>query len=74
MRTMKLVSLFILSVTLSTTGLSAQSGSELSQEAEQTMLKATRFMVEKVSTNGGISGIILPIYPADGERWRRTKQ
>ena len=53
MRTMKLVSLFILSVTLSTTGLSAQSGSELSQEAEQTMLKATRFMVEKVSTNGG---------------------
>jgi len=53
MRTMKLVSLFILSVTLSTTGLSAQSGSKLSQEAEQTMLKATRFMVEKVSTNGG---------------------
>jgi PelA/Pel-15E family pectate lyase len=53
MRTMKLVSLFILSVTLSATGLSAQSGSELSQEAEQTMLKATRFMVEKVSTNGG---------------------
>ena len=53
MRTMKLVSLVILSVTLSTTGLSAQSGSELSQEAEQTMLKATRFMVEKVSTNGG---------------------
>ncbi len=53
MRTMKLVSLFILSATLSTTGLSAQSGSKLSQEAEQTMLKATRFMVEKVSTNGG---------------------
>ena len=53
MRTMKLVSLVILSVTLSTTGLSAQSGSKLSQEAEQTMLKATRFMVEKVSTNGG---------------------
>jgi PelA/Pel-15E family pectate lyase len=53
MRTMKLVSLVILTVTLSTTGLSAQSGSKLSQEAEQTMLKATRFMVEKVSTNGG---------------------
>lgn len=53
MRTMKLVSLVMLSVTLSTTGLSAQSGSKLSQEAEQTMLKATRFMVEKVSTNGG---------------------
>jgi len=53
MRTMKLVSLVILSVTLSTTGLSAQSGSKLPQEAEQTMLKATRFMVEKVSTNGG---------------------
>jgi PelA/Pel-15E family pectate lyase len=53
MRTTKLVSLVILSVTLSTTGLSAQSGSKLPQEAEQTMLKATRFMVEKVSTNGG---------------------
>lgn len=53
MRTMKLVSLVMLSVTLSTTGLSAQSGSKLSQEAQQTMLKATRFMVEKVSTNGG---------------------
>jgi len=53
MRTIKLVSLVMLSVTLSTTGLSAQSGSKLSQEAEQTMLKATRFMVEKVSTNGG---------------------
>src|ERR1035437_7486520 len=53
MRTIKLVSLVMLSVTLSTTGLSAQNGSQLSQEAEQTMLKATRFMVEKVSTNGG---------------------
>ena len=53
MRTIKLVSLVMLSVTLSTTGLSAQNGSKLSQEAEQTMLKATRFMVEKVSTNGG---------------------
>jgi len=53
MRAMKLVSLVMLAVTLSTTGLSAQSGSKLSQEAEQTMLKATKFMVEKVSTNGG---------------------
>jgi PelA/Pel-15E family pectate lyase len=53
MRTMKFVFLVMLSVTLSSTGLSAQSGSKLSQEAEQTMLKATRFMVENVSTNGG---------------------
>jgi len=53
MRTMKFFTLIVLSVIFSTTRLTAQSNSKLSQEAEQTMLRATQFMVEKVSTNGG---------------------
>jgi len=52
MRTIKLISLILLT-TLCATKLSAQRTLKLSLEAEQTMLKATRFMVEKVSTNGG---------------------
>ncbi len=52
MRTIKLIFLILLT-TLCATKLSAQRTLKLSLEAEQTMLKATRFMVEKVSTNGG---------------------
>jgi hypothetical protein len=51
--------ILILTVILSGYNLSAQRTS-LPQEAEKAMLKATRYMVEKVSTNGGYVWHYLP--------------
>lgn len=53
MRTMKVFLLSVLSVVFCAQTGKGQDNSRLTQDAEQTMLKATRFMVEKASTNGG---------------------
>lgn len=59
MRHFFLIVCLVLLVLLSSFKVRAQSKS-LTQEAEQTMLRATQFMVEKVSTNGGYVWYYLP--------------
>ena len=52
MHLIKILSGIPLFILFSTTPLAAQTG-KLAKEAEQTMLRATKYMVEEVSTNGG---------------------
>jgi hypothetical protein len=56
---------FFLFFSLSNTILNAQRNS-LAAEANQTMLKATKYMVEKVSTHGGYDRVYLPDF---SRRW-----
>jgi hypothetical protein len=66
---MKFIKTFVLLVTLVTfsePALLAQKNSKLVGEVEQTMLRATQFMVEKVSTNGGYVWYYLPDF---SRRW-----
>ena len=63
--TRKVLSAFILTVVLSATSANAESPG-LTRSAEQTMLNATKFMVEKVSTNGGYLWNYLPDF---SRRW-----
>ena len=59
MKLSKLLLCFTLFVSLFSKPLSAQSD-KLVKEAEQTMLRATKYMVEEVSTNGGYVWYYLP--------------
>ena len=56
----KICLLFVSVVFMSNPMLMAQKNTKLAEEAEQTMLLATKFMVEKVSTNGGYVWYYLP--------------
>ena len=56
----------IVLVSLSDMALMAQKSNELMHQAEQTMLRATQFMVEKVSTNGGYVWYYMPDF---SRRW-----
>ncbi|MCX6236089.1 MAG: pectate lyase [Bacteroidia bacterium] len=59
MKIIKISLWFVLIIFIAKQPLSAQTG-KLVQEAEQTMLRATQFMVEKASTNGGYVWYYLP--------------
>ena len=66
MRTMKVVFLLVVSAVFFTQNSIGQNNPKPTQEAEQAMLKATRFMVEKVSTNGGYLWYYTPDF---SRRW-----
>lgn len=65
MKTIKICSYFALLVIISNQQLWAQDN-KLLQDAEQAMLRSTRFMVEKVSTDGGYVWYYLPDF---SRRW-----
>ena len=66
MRTMKVVFLLVVSAVFFTQNSIGQNNPKPTQEAEQAMLKATQFMVEKVSTNGGYLWYYTPDF---SRRW-----
>ena len=59
-KSIKIIFLIVLVTFISKPVMSAQKPGKLTQESEQTMLRATQFMVEKVSTNGGYLWNYLP--------------
>ena len=59
MQKIKILAAIAVNILLFNAGLSAQS-KKLQEEAKQTMLKATKFMVEEVSYNGGYVWNYLP--------------
>jgi hypothetical protein len=66
MKFFKMYLLFVTASLLCTPVLMAQKNQKLAGEVEQVMLRATQFMVEKVSTNGGYVWNYLPDF---SRRW-----
>ena len=73
MRTTRAFAIMVIVAILSGNDASAQKET-LSQQTEQAMLKATKFMVDSVSTHGGYLWYYLPISQDSGEKWKRIKQ